>query len=327
VAIDPATGRILAMVSTPSYDPGSFAGSSQSDQKAWDALLKDPEQPMLNRALRQTYPPGSAFKLVVAAAALDDGLFASVDQRTDSPDPYLLPGTVTYLHNESASDPCKNATMRTALEYSCNTVFAKIAVELGQQKINAEARKLGFDNAALDTPVRAAESVYPAGMNASQTALSGIGQFDVAATPLQMAMVTSAIANGGVLMTPYMVDRTTDSKGRTLDRTEPVQYQRAMSARTAAQLRSAMQTVVQKGTGTTARIAGLTVGGKTGTAQHGVDNSGKPYAWFVSYADDGKGHQVAVAVVVADSDAVRADVSGGGLAGPIARAMMLAALH
>ncbi|MEU8823317.1 penicillin-binding protein 2 [Streptomyces sp. NPDC048636] len=326
VAIDPDTGRVLALASTPSYDPGTFAGSSADDQKAWQKLQKDKEQPMLNRALRQTYPPGSAFKLVVAAAALEDGLYDSVNERTHSPDPYLLPGTVTELRNENASAPCEDATIRTALQYSCNTVFAKMAVDLGQKKVAAQAEKLGFDDSELDIPVRAAKSVYPDGMNDSQTGLSGIGQFDVTATPLQMAMVTSAIAGDGKLMTPNLVDRTTDGSASVLDRAEAKEYGRAMSEDTAAQLRSAMRTVVDRGTGTNAAIPGTEVGGKTGTAQHGENNSGKPYAWFVSYADDGKGHQVAVAVVVEDSDAARADVSGGGLAGPIAKAVMRAAL-
>ncbi|MBL1098152.1 peptidoglycan D,D-transpeptidase FtsI family protein [Streptomyces coffeae] len=326
VAIDPETGRILALVSTPSYDPGSFAGSSTDDQKAWQALQKDKKQPMLNRALRQTYPPGSAFKLVVAAAALEDGLYGSVDERTESPDPYLLPGTVTKMRNENPSAPCKDATIRTALQYSCNTVFAKMAVDLGQKKVAAQAEKFGFDDSELDIPVRAAKSVYPSGMNDSQTGLTGIGQFDVTATPLQMAMVTSAIADGGKLMTPYLVDRTTDGGASALDRTEAKSYGRAMSEDTADQLRSAMRTVVDRGTGTNAKIPGTEVGGKTGTAQHGENNSGTPYAWFVSYADDGEGHKVAVAVVVEDSDAARADVSGGGLAGPIARAVMRATL-
>ncbi|MDX3224228.1 penicillin-binding protein 2 [Streptomyces sp. ME19-01-6] len=326
VAMDPKTGKVLALASTPSYDPSTFAGSSAADQKAWEVLQKDKKQPMLNRALRQTYPPGSAFKLVVAAAALEDGLYDSVDEPTRSPDPYRLPGTVTDMTNESASAPCENATIRTALQYSCNTVFAKMAVDLGQAKVAAQAKKLGFDDSGLDIPVRAAKSVYPSGMNASQTALSGMGQFDVTATPLQMAMVSAAIADGGALMKPYLVDQTTDGSGGTLDRTEPARYSRAMSPDTAAQLRSAMRTVVDRGTGTSAKIPGMTVGGKTGTAQHGTNNSGNPYAWFVSYAVDGQGHQVAVAVVVEDSGAARADISGGGLAAPIAKSVMKAAL-
>ncbi|RLV08724.1 penicillin-binding protein [Streptomyces griseocarneus] len=326
VAIDPATGAILGMVSTPSYDPGAFAGSSGADQKAWQALEKDTSKPTVNRALRQTFPPGSTFKLVVAAAALENGLYDSVDQPTDSPAPYLLPGTRTYLPNEDTSAPCTNASIRTALQYSCNNVFGHLAERLGQKKVAEQAEKFGFNDDKIDIPVRAAKSVYPTGMDAAQTALSGIGQFDDQATPLQMAMVSSAIANDGKLMTPRLVDRVTDGSSGVLEKSDPKEYSTAMSADTARQLKSAMQTVVDKGTGSNAQIDGLTVGGKTGTAQHGVDNSGTPYAWFVSYAQNSEGKRIAVAVVIADSDAARSDVSGNGLAAPVAKAMMSAAL-
>ncbi|MGW2408194.1 peptidoglycan D,D-transpeptidase FtsI family protein [Streptomyces sp. NPDC001739] len=328
VALDPATGRILGMVSTPSYDPGKFAGSSAADQKAWQRMSGDPDHPEVNRALRQPLPPGSTFKLVVAAAALENGRYSSVDEHTDSPDPYTLPHTHTTLKNENTAAPCKNATIRTALRYSCNTVFAKMAVDLGKDKVKAQAEKFGFNDGKVDTPVRAAKSIYPSDMDQAQTALSGIGQFNDQATPLQMAMVASAIANGGELKSPQLVDRLTDGGGNTVQQNEPAAYRdgRTMSGRTAAQLRSAMQTVVDQGTGSNAKIGGLTVGGKTGTAQHGVDNSGTPYAWFVSYAEDRNGHQVAVAVMVEDGHAARNEVSGNDLAAPVARAMMKAAL-
>jgi cell division protein FtsI/penicillin-binding protein 2 len=325
VAIDPATGKILAVVSTPSYDPTVL---SAGDSGAWRKLTQDPDKPMTNRALRQPLPPGSTFKLVVAAAALEDGLYASVDVPTDSPDPYRLPGTTRDLSNENPGAPCENATIRTALQYSCNNVFAKMAVDLGQDKVRATAEKFGFDDTTQDVPVRAYPSVYPTGMDKAQTALSGIGQFDVTATPLQMAMVSAAIAHGGTLVSPHMVSRTTDGDGNTLqDYDEDATSKRIVSSRTAAQLQSAMRTVVEQGTGTNARISGVTVGGKTGTAQHGENNSQVPYAWFTAYGTSrATGEQVAVAVVVEQSDAARSEVSGNGLAAPVARAMMKAAL-
>ncbi|MDT0417263.1 penicillin-binding transpeptidase domain-containing protein [Streptomyces sp. DSM 41982] len=324
LALDPATGRILGMVSTPSYDPSKITGSD--DGAAWKALLADPDKPTVNRALRQPLPPGSTFKLVVAAAALEDGLYASVDARTDSPDPYHLPLSTKDLTNESASAPCENASIRVALQYSCNTVFGKMAADLGQDKVRAMAEKFGFNTDDQDVPVRAYPSVYPKGMDKAQTALSGIGQFDVTATPLQMAEVSAALANGGQLATPYLVDRTTNGDGDVLSTHGDTRTTRIVSADTARQLRSAMETVVAKGTGTNAAIPGATVGAKTGTAQHGENNSATPYAWFTSYAKGADGKQVAVAVMVEDSDAARAEVSGNGLAGPVAKAMMTAAL-
>ncbi|GAA0600336.1 penicillin-binding protein 2 [Streptomyces crystallinus] len=326
VAIDPGTGRVLGMVSTPSYDPSKIAGSTDGD--AWKALSEDPDKPMVNRALRQPLPPGSTFKLVVAAAALENGLYPSVDTRTDSPNPYTLPGTRTVLSNENPSAPCENATIRTALQYSCNNVFAKLADRLGQDKVRATAEKFGFNDAQQDVPVRASASVYPKGMDKAQTALTGIGQFDVTATPLQMAMVSAAIANDGVLAAPHMVSQVTDADGTALQSYADGDGKRIMSSDTARQLRSAMVTVVEEGTGSNARVSGAEVGGKTGTAQHGVGNSKTPYAWFTSYAKSSStGKEVAVAVLVEDSGAARSEVSGNGLAAPVAQKMMRAALR
>ncbi|MGW2828987.1 peptidoglycan D,D-transpeptidase FtsI family protein [Streptomyces sp. NPDC001286] len=325
VAIDPKTGKILAVVSTPSYDPTSLTDAN-SAASAWKKLNADPDKPLTNRALRQPLPPGSTFKLVVAAAALEDGLYSSVDARTDSPDPYTLPGTTRDLSNENPNAPCENASIRTALEYSCNNVFAKMAVKLGQDKVRAMAEKFGFNDDSQDVPVRAYTSVYPSDMNESSTALTGIGQYDVTATPLQMAMVSAAIANGGKLVSPHMVSQITDGGGDVLKNyDDSAGTKEIVSSSTAEQLQSAMQTVVEKGTGTNAQISGVTVGGKTGTAQHGENNSQTPYAWFTSYGEaDGK--EVAVAVVVEQSNAARSEVSGNGLAAPVAKAMMQAAL-
>ncbi|MET8447168.1 penicillin-binding transpeptidase domain-containing protein [Streptomyces sp. NPDC005209] len=327
VAIDPRTGKILAAVSTPSYDPAALTDANTAGT-AWKSLNADKDKPLTNRALRQPLPPGSTFKLVVAAAALEEGLYKNVDEPTDSPDPYTLPGTTRVLANENKSAPCKNAPLRDALRYSCNNVFGKLAVDLGQDKVKAMAEKFGFNDDERDVPVRAYASVYPSKMDKAQTALSGIGQFDVTATPLQMAMVSAAIANGGKLVSPHMVSRITDSGGDVLKNyDDDADSEEIVSSSTAEQLRSAMETVVKDGTGTNALIDGATVGGKTGTAQHGENNSKTPYAWFTSYGkSDSNGKEVAVAVMVEQSDAARSEVSGNGLAAPVAKAMMQAAL-
>ncbi|MEU2910399.1 peptidoglycan D,D-transpeptidase FtsI family protein [Streptomyces massasporeus] len=328
VALEPSTGKILALASYPSYDPSSFAGNSTSkDGEAWNKLQKknNPNDPMLNRALRETYPPGSTFKVVTAAAALEDGIYPSADAKTDSPDPWIMTGTTTKLPNEG-NIPCKNATLRVALQYSCNTVFGKIGADLGNDKMLDMAKKFGFGEEQF-TPVRANASVFSDDMNPSQTALSSIGQFNTAATPLQMAMVASAVANDGKLMKPYMVDELQSSGVDPIEKTDPEELSQPLSAENAQILQSMMETVVDKGTGSNAKIDGVTVGGKTGTAQHGVDNSENPYAWFISYAKGEDGSSpVAVAVVVEDDNAVRDDISGGGLAAPIARNVMEAVI-
>ncbi|WP_033309923.1 penicillin-binding protein 2 [Streptomyces iakyrus] len=328
VALEPSTGKILALASYPSYDPSSFAGNSTTtDTEAWQKLQKknNPNDPMLNRALRETYPPGSTFKVVTAAAALEDGIYTDPDGKTDSPDPWIMKGTTTKLPNEG-NIPCKNATLRVALQYSCNTVFGKIGSDLGNDKMLDMAKKFGFDEEQF-TPVRANASVFSDNMNPSQTALSSIGQFNTAATPLQMAMVASAVANDGKLMKPYMVDALQSPGLDPITKTDPEELSQPLSPENAQKLQSMMETVVDKGTGANAKIDGVKVGGKTGTAQHGVDNSENPYAWFISYAkgDDGSS-PVAVAVVVEDDDAVRDDISGGGLAAPIARNVMEAVI-
>jgi cell division protein FtsI/penicillin-binding protein 2 len=324
-AIDPRTGAILALASTPSYDPSTFAGNSTTDSKNWNKLKDDKDEPMLNRALRQTYPPGSAFKVVTAAAALENGLYTSIDAKTDSPVPYTLPNTTTELKNEG-NIPCENATLRVALRYSCNTVFGKIGADLGRDKMAAEAEKFGF-NDELFVPVRAAKSNFSTTMDKPQTALSSIGQFETAATPLQMAMVASAVANDGKLMKPYMVSELRASNNSVIAQTNPEELSQPLSSDNAAKLQSMMETVVKEGTGTNAQIDGVTVGGKTGTAQNGVNNDGNPYAWFLSYAKTSNGSPVAVAVVVEDGSANRNDISGGGLAAPIAKKVMEAVLN
>jgi cell division protein FtsI/penicillin-binding protein 2 len=322
VALDPTTGAILGLVSVPSYDPSTIAGSD--NQAAWTGLNADKSQPMLNRALRQTYPPGSTFKLVTSAAALENGVITDINAKTDSPDPYTLPQTTTTLPNE-AGDNCLNVSMNDALRVSCNTVFAKIGDEVGNTKMAAEAAKFGFNNSSLTIPVGVTKSNYDTNINRPSNALSSVGQFDTRATPLQMAMVAAAIANNGTLMKPYLVAQERSANLDVIDTTKPSVLSQATTPQVAQEIQTMMVNVVQNGTGTPAQISGATVGGKTGTAQHGENNSDNPYAWFVSYAKMGD-KQIAVAVVVEDSNAQRDEISGSGLAAPIAKKMMEAGL-
>ena len=327
-AIDPRTGAILALASTPSYDPSTIAGNSTAyDEKNWVALDKknDPDDPTQNRPLRQTYPPGSTFKLITAAAALESGKVTDIDAKTTSPLPYTLPGTRTQLKNEG-SIPCENATLRNALKYSCNTVFGKLGADIGLKGMLDEAEKFGF-NSEQFIPVRADASNFDKKMSPDQVALSSIGQFDTAATPLQMAMVAAAIANNGTLMKPYEVDKLVAPNLSTISQTNPSAMSHPLSPQNAQKLQQMMETVVNEGTGTRAQIPGVRVGGKTGTAQHGVNNDKAPYAWFVSYAMTDQGSPVAVAVVVEDGAANRDDITGGGLAAPIAKSVMEAVLN
>ncbi|NUK36435.1 penicillin-binding protein 2 [Streptomyces lunaelactis] len=326
-AIEPSTGRILALVSSPSYDPGLLSGTGRPVADAWTMLTGSGIQPMLNRAIRQTYPPGSAFKIVTAAAALDTGVVRDVDAPTGTPDPYVLPGTATTLPN--AATGCGNASLAYAIQWSCNTVMAHLGVKIGLHGMLDTVGKFGFNDRGLRIPSGVAPSNFDRRMTIDQVALSSIGQFDTTATPLQMAMVSAAVANGGELKLPYLVDRVTTSDGDTVSQNNPRSYSQAMSPSTAQKLQRLMVEVVDEGTGGKAAIGGARVGGKTGAAQHGIGNAGTPDAWFISWAqaDDAPQPAVAVAVVVEDAEARRNDVSGGGSAAPIARAVMAAALR
>ncbi|MFI8309381.1 penicillin-binding transpeptidase domain-containing protein [Streptomyces microflavus] len=326
-ALEPSTGRILALVSTPSYDPERLSGTGSAATDAWTRLNAAKSLPMLNRAIRQTYPPGSTFKIVTAAAALDARVVKDADAPTDTPSPYVLPGTRTTLPNEATG--CEQASLADAIRVSCNTVMAHLGVEVGLEGMVEAAGKFGFNDTGLRIPSGVARSNFDTDMSDDQLALSSIGQFNTTATPLQMAMVAAAVANHGDLRVPYLVDRVTTADGDTVQQQGPRSYERAMSPSTAVQLQRMMVEVVENGTGSNAAIDGVKVGGKTGTAQHGIDNSGLPYAWFISWAqapDSGR-PAVAVAVVVEDASADRSDISGGGSAAPIARAVMEAALE
>ncbi|GAA2932328.1 penicillin-binding transpeptidase domain-containing protein [Streptomyces enissocaesilis] len=325
-AIEPSTGKILGLVSSPSYDPGRIAGTGKAVTDAWARLTGASSQPMLNRAIRQTYPPGSTFKIVTAAAALESGVVEDVDAPTGTPDPYVLPGTTTTLPNEARG--CRDASLEYAVRVSCNTVMAELGVRTGLAGMLDTVRKFGFNDDGLKIPSGVSRSNFDTSMSDDQLALSSIGQYDTTATPLQMAMVAAAVANDGDLKYPYLVDRTTRADGDVVSRTRRKSLHQAVSPATALRLQRMMVDVVEKGTGKNAAIPGVTVGGKTGTAQHGVGNTGTPYAWFISWAREEGGSRpaVAVAVVVEDAAADRADISGGGSAAPIARAVMRAAL-
>lgn len=325
-AIEPSTGRILALVSTPSYDPARLSGTGPDVTGAWAGLNGRADKPMLNRAIRQTYPPGSTFKVLTAAAALDSGVVDDVDAPTRSPNPYRLPGTTTRLTNEI--EGCEDASLRYAFTWSCNTVFAKLGVDIGLDDMTRTAADFGFNDRKLRIPFSVAPSNFDLRLDRAQLGLSSIGQFDTRATPLQMAMIASAVAGDGSVKTPYLVERTTTHRGATLSTAGPRVLHQAMRASTAQRMRELMTDVVEKGTGTVAAIPGATVGGKTGTAQHGIGNSGTPYAWFISWAraDGSMEPAVAVAVVVEDAAANRGDITGGGFAGPIARTVMEAVL-
>ncbi|WP_110180874.1 peptidoglycan D,D-transpeptidase FtsI family protein [Nocardioides solisilvae] len=326
VALEPSTGKILAMVSLPTYDPNRLASHRLGEVTAAQRELEDaPGQPLLNRATGTRLPPGSVFKLVTAAAAMEEAGYTA-SSRVPGGASFQLPLTSDesgLIDNEGRSCGGDRIPFTQAMANSCNTTFAKLAIEVGAEGMKEQADAFGFNEQYLDE-LRQASSVFPADLDEAQLGQTGIGQFEVAATPLQMAMVAAALGNDGSLMTPYLVDKVSSPSLQVLDQTEPRELRQAVSPATARDLTELLVATVDEGTASPAAIPGVPVAGKTGTAQSGLDDV-PPYAWFVSYApaDD---PQVAVAVMIQKADIPRGEIAGGRLGGPIAKAVMEAVI-
>ena len=324
VVLDPRTGAILAMVSTPSYDPTALAVHSSSESSAaYQALLADPGDPLINRAIGgDTYAPGSTFKLIVAATAIKAGY--TPDTVIYGPTELSLPLTSATIKNYGGAScsPTDQLTLLEALEISCNTAFAQLAMDLGWEAIAETAEEFGWSE-GLEIPLPVTASRLPDTPNAPQTAQSGIGQFDVRATPLQMAMVAAAIGNKGTLMEPYLVQQVRDSDLRVIESASPSVLATPMTSSQAAALTVMMQAVVNSGTGTGAQIDSVSVAGKTGTAETGLNTS--PHTWFVGFAP-AENPTVAIAVLVENGGSLGDEATGGSVSAPIAKAVIEAAL-
>lgn len=325
VAIEPSTGRILAMVSKPTFDANLLAGLNFGDvSDAYRSYVDSPDAPLINRAIGgDLYHPGSVFKLVVAAAALESGDYTATSE-FENLDAYRLPGTLTEVRNASRTT-CgtgETVTLEEALVRSCNIPFALLAAELGQDKIRAQAELMGFGD-LVQIPLDVTPSVYPSDMDSAQTALTGFGQFDVRTSPLQMAMVTAAIANQGVIMTPQLVELVVASNLNILEQRQPSVYSSPISRETAGLLTRMMVDSVELGVAGRAGVSGVAVAGKTGTAENGPTD---PYTlWFTGFAP-AEAPEVVVTVVVEDGGGVGQNGTGNQIAAPIAKAVIEAVL-
>jgi peptidoglycan glycosyltransferase len=326
VAIEPSTGNILAMVSTPGFDANKLSvHSGAKAQNNYRQLLGSAGDPLINKAIGGSlYTPGSVFKLVVAAAALESGQY-TVTSELPNPRSYTLPGTSTKIHNSGNSNCGGTATVSllNALRLSCNIPFAELGVALGQETIRNMAKAFGFGK-SMRIPTVATASTYPENMDDAQTALSAFGQFDVRVTPLQMAMITAAIANGGKEMNPNLIENVQSSNLALLSQTTPSEFGTPISKSTADGLKQMMIAAVASGVSTNGAVKGTVVAGKTGTAQNG---NNAPYTlWFAGFAP-AENPQVAVVVMVADGGGLGQGGSGNLLAAPVARKVIKAVLN
>ncbi|HEV8648628.1 MAG TPA: penicillin-binding transpeptidase domain-containing protein [Actinomycetes bacterium] len=325
-AIDFRTGNVVAITTFPRYDPNDLSGHDPARiRSAWKRLNEDPDAPLLNRAAGGLYPPGSTFKVVTAAAALENGVTTS--QQLPKRLTYVPPQTRRPINN-FGGQPCRSAqpdtiTLPEALTVSCNTAFAELGVKLGADKLVAEAEKFGL-NAGLEYQLPAAVSMIPRELDPPATAQSAIGQRDVRVTPLQMASIAATIANGGKRMAPHVVSQVVANDGKVVKTFRPDSLGQVIPGDVAGALQQMMFSVVEEGTAPGAQIEGLRVGGKTGTAQNAPGKA--PHAWFIGFTSRGE-KSIAVAVIIENGGNAGNEATGGRVAAPVARAVMEAYLR
>ncbi|HSH22692.1 MAG TPA: penicillin-binding protein 2 [Acidimicrobiales bacterium] len=325
VALDPRDGAVLALWSFPSYDPTVISSTDiDAAQQARNELLDNESNPLLARSFRETYFPGSTFKVVTAAAGLSSG-----QVRTDTPS---YPSTTDYVPplttkpiNNFGGGTC-GGTLFDILRVSCNTAFAQMGVDVGPSTVVSQAEDFGFNDVPpLDLPAVEASSIGSVAsfdQNTPVLAMTAIGQNAVRATPLQMALVAAGIANGGQVVTPHVMAEVRSQEGQVVQRWEPSPWTRATSPQVAGTVRDAMVGVVEGGTATRLAVPGVTTAGKTGTAQLG---NGLSHAWIIGFAP-AEAPRVAVAVIV-EAQPGASEQTGGRVAAPIAQAVLSAALQ
>jgi peptidoglycan glycosyltransferase len=320
VALDVQTGAVKAMYSNPTFNPnGLSVHNTQVVQDTFNNINSDANgKPALQRAYRDRYPPGSTFKTVTTKSALETGT-ATPDTEFPFSDGFQIPGTNTTLRN-FGNGSCGGSTLTDSLVESCNATFAQLGYDMGDA-FAPQMEQCGINQAPpIDLAPAAAESVGPtAGADRARFALAGIGQGDVFTTPLQMALVAEGIANNGVIKVPHVVSEIRNSDGQTVRTIDPEDWTTCMQPTTAAALTNMMVQVVERGSGAEAQIDGVTVAGKTGTAQTAPGES--PHAWFIAFAP-ANAPRYAVAVIVEHGGDFGSEATGGEVAAPKAKAVL-----
>ena len=325
VALDAKTGAILALYSSPSFDPNALASRDAGEvQDAYATLDADPKNPMLNRTISERYAPGSTFKVLTAIALIENGI-ANPDTRMDSPVSTTLPGTNTEVSNiESSTCGDGKPTLTEAFARSCNTTFVLASEKLTTQQLTDVTKRFGFGH-EQEIPLTVIPSVFPSDADSAQLAMSSIGQYTVQATPMQMAQVAQTIANGGQMMSPYLIKQIVDADNQTIRKTKATEAGRPISADTASKVTGMMQAVVSQpyGSGTPMALPNVSVAAKTGTAETG--DGDRANAWAIGFAP-ADNPQIAFAVIV-EGDETNPTPHGGDVAGPVAKAVLEAGLQ
>lgn len=318
VALDPQTGAVRAMWTNPSFDPNPISSHRPPQIRAeWDRLNDQDPNPLQHIATSRGFPPGSTFKVVTAAAALESGRF-DPDSTFDDPVSFTPPQTTSSISNFSGGTCAGGGqiTLADAVRVSCNTTFAQLGLEVSRPMLEV-ARGMGFNQRIPFDVTTEASTFERAGEdNLPRRSLAGIGQGDVVTTPLQMALVAASIANGGETPRPRLVEEIIDASGGIVSRPQEETIGTAMSESTASTLTDLMVAVVESGTGANARISDVDIAGKTGTAQS--TEGAAPHAWFIAFAP-AQNPRIAVAVFVQNGGSFGAEATGGTVAAPMAR--------
>jgi peptidoglycan glycosyltransferase len=315
VALDPSTGKVLALASSPTYDPNQLSSHDPKAIRAYyDQLVAQKPDPRSNQAISQRHSPGSVFKVIVSAAALSTGNYTP-DTPIPAPDSLPLPQSthpLTNFNHESCNGGADQPLI-DALTISCNTAFGQLGMTLGEQKVRDMAEAFGIDDSGFDMPLSVAPSTVGTIDGDAQLANASIGQQNVQITPMEGAMIAAAVANKGTLMKPYLVDSVRAPDLTVIDQTDPEVMGHPVSAQVAGELTTMMTSVVTNGTGKKAQIPGVQVAGKTGTAQ--TDPEASDNSWFVGFATGA--HPIAVAVFIQGGGK-----TGGDLSAPIAKQVL-----
>jgi penicillin-binding protein A len=323
IAMDPVTGNILAMVSKPGFNANRVAShDSDKVRENYVELESNAANPLINKTISgDLYHPGSVFKLVVAAAALESGQYTA-SSTFDNPVSVQLPDSTSEVFNSSRKTcgPKAQVSLSYAMRFSCNVPFVELGLALGQDRIRAQAELFGFGK-EIRVPMLATPSVYPEEMDQAQLGLSSFGQFDVRVSPLQMALVSSAIANGGLMMQPNLIESVISPNLSVIQSTQPEVLSQPITAETAEALKKMMVQSVSKGVASNASVSGVKVAGKTGTAENGEGQ--RVTLWFTGFAPS-VNPRVAIALVIEDGGGRDTGASGNATAAPVARSFFKA---